>query len=162
MNGFMEWADAGYEWAEWGLGAAIGAGVSAALLAVVALVVNVSCRRWISARQMGWLWAFVLVRLLIPEAPASPCSLQSVLRSNLFLELTRRLSAERVTPDPSAAVIAPTIEASPIASPDARKPANHRRRSWSESSHRFLDFGSRWHRDFSLGPWSANGDSAAQ
>jgi bla regulator protein blaR1 len=118
MNGFMEWTDAGYEWAEWGLGAAIGAGISAALLAVVALVVNVGCRRWISARQMGWLWAFVLVRLLVPEAPASPCSLQSVLRSHLFLELTRSAPAERVTADPNAAVIAPTIEASPIANPD--------------------------------------------
>jgi bla regulator protein BlaR1 len=116
MNGFMEFAHELWEWSAWVLSGAIGAGVSAALLAAVAVIINVFCRRWISARQMGWLWGFVLLRLLIPEAPTSPCSLQNVLHS---VERMRSAAAERATPDPNAVVAVPAPDASSAAASPA-------------------------------------------
>ena len=116
MNGFMEFAHELWEWSAWVLSGAIGAGVSAALLAGVAVIINVFCRRWISARQMGWLWGFVLLRLLIPEAPTSPCSLQNVLHC---VERMRSTAAERATPDPNAVVAVPAADASSAAASPA-------------------------------------------
>jgi len=53
----------------------------AALLAGLILVINVTCRRWFSAGQMGLLWGLVLVRLALPAAPALPLSLGSLWNS---------------------------------------------------------------------------------
>src|SRR5580704_1947551 len=66
-------------WSQRAMIGAIDAGLSAALLAAVVLVINVLFRRWLSARQMGLLWGFVLVRLLFPIAPSSIFSLQNLL-----------------------------------------------------------------------------------
>jgi beta-lactamase regulating signal transducer with metallopeptidase domain len=68
--------------ASFGLEQAILAGCWAGLLAVPVLLVNVTCRRWISAGQMGLLWALVLLRLLLPAAPGSPVSLQFLVWSS--------------------------------------------------------------------------------
>jgi bla regulator protein blaR1 len=41
------------------------------------LLLNVLCRRWLTAGQLGLLWSLVLLRLLMPTAPSSPFSLQN-------------------------------------------------------------------------------------
>ncbi|WP_152097792.1 hypothetical protein [Lacipirellula parvula] len=48
----------------------------AALLAAVVLTINLACRRWLTAGQLAFLWALVLLRLVIPSAPGSSWSLQ--------------------------------------------------------------------------------------
>src|SRR5262245_15822492 len=55
------------------------AGLASIPLAAAVLLVNLLGRRWLSAGQMGLLWCLVLVRLLIPGAPASPFSLQNLI-----------------------------------------------------------------------------------
>ena len=78
MNGFESLCSAILFWSEEALGLAIYAGALAGLLAVVVLAVNIFCRRWLSARQMGLLWGLVLLRLLLPVAPSSLLSLQNL------------------------------------------------------------------------------------
>ena len=48
------------------------------MIAVVVLAINLLCRRWLTASQMGFLWALVLLRLVIPIAPSSPVSFQNL------------------------------------------------------------------------------------
>lgn len=79
MNGFTWLFTQIWNWSAEALVLAIYAAGSAALLAVVVTLVNVFCRRWLSARQMGLLWGLVLLRLLVPIAPASFFSLQNLL-----------------------------------------------------------------------------------
>ena len=79
MNGFESLCAAILFLSEEALGLAIAAGALAGLLAIVVLAVNVFGRRWLSARQMGLLWALILLRLLLPAAPPSPLSLQNLL-----------------------------------------------------------------------------------
>ena len=50
----------------------------AALLAGVVLVANLLPRKWLSAGQMNLLWGLVLIRLLMPFAPASFLSLRNL------------------------------------------------------------------------------------
>jgi beta-lactamase regulating signal transducer with metallopeptidase domain len=64
--------------AEDGLMWVTAAGLAAAPLAVVVLAINFLGRRWLTAGQMGLLWCLVLVRLLMPCAPASPFSLHNL------------------------------------------------------------------------------------
>lgn len=53
----------------------------ALLLAVVVLAVQWTCSRWLRPAQLGLLWGIVLVRLMLPVAPQSPFSLQTVFRA---------------------------------------------------------------------------------
>lgn len=61
-----------------GLGLSIVAGLTAALLAIGVLAINVIGRRWLTASQMTFLWGLVILRMLIPAAPDSPLSVQNV------------------------------------------------------------------------------------
>src|SRR3954471_18785941 len=61
---------------------AVEAGAYAVLLAGVVLLINLVFRRWLSAGQMGLLWALVLARLLMPVAPASPLGLANIFAEN--------------------------------------------------------------------------------
>ncbi|MBL9124966.1 MAG: M56 family metallopeptidase, partial [Planctomycetaceae bacterium] len=81
MNGFVASLNGLEQFGVWGLRYALLAGLSASLLAAAVLLVNLLLRRWLSAGQLALLWALVLVRLLLPVAPASPLSLQNMLRS---------------------------------------------------------------------------------
>jgi beta-lactamase regulating signal transducer with metallopeptidase domain len=56
---------------------AIHAGMLAALFAGVVLLVDLAARRWLTAGQKNLLWGLVLIRLLMPIAPASSLSLQN-------------------------------------------------------------------------------------
>jgi len=49
----------------------------AALLVVVVLLIQLTCRRWLRPAQLGLLWGIVLLRLMLPAAPQSMFSLQS-------------------------------------------------------------------------------------
>jgi bla regulator protein blaR1 len=123
MNGFMSFLSDWCEWPAWGLNLAVGAGIWAALLASVVLVINVCFRRWITARQMAWLWGLVLLRLLVPVAPTSSCSLQYVLRCDPGSLLGRGTAADPNVPDPSAAAASKVPEPSAAPSPTASQPA---------------------------------------
>jgi bla regulator protein BlaR1 len=112
MNGFMEQFSDFSEWPAWGLEMAMVAGLWAGLLAGVVLVVNVFFRRWISARQTAWLWGLVLLRLLVPVAPSSSCSLQNLLRCDPTLLFGRAAVVDPAL-DPSAAVDSPPPAVSP-------------------------------------------------
>jgi beta-lactamase regulating signal transducer with metallopeptidase domain len=84
MNGFMSLWNTPYGeqirgTAEAGLMWATEAALAAIPLAAVVACVNLFCRRWISAGQMGLLWCLVFFRLLLPAAPASPLSLHNLL-----------------------------------------------------------------------------------
>ncbi|MSR56172.1 MAG: hypothetical protein EXS05_00625 [Planctomycetaceae bacterium] len=84
MNGMLSVWDALHGGEIRGLGEAglmwvTQAGLAALPFAVAVLLVNLLCRRWLSAAQMGLLWCLVFVRLLLPAAPASPLSLQNLL-----------------------------------------------------------------------------------
>ena len=81
MNGFSSFLDHARDWSAEALVLGCIAAGSAALLAALVAAINVFCRRWLSARQMGLLWALVLVRLALPFAPASSVSLQKLLPS---------------------------------------------------------------------------------
>src|SRR5438128_1605126 len=82
MNGCMSLIALAWAWSADAFMLAIYAGAWAGLLATVVLVINFFFRRWLSARQMGLLWGVVLLRLLIPVAPSSSFSLQSLLPSS--------------------------------------------------------------------------------
>jgi len=79
LNGFAPWLEFAYEFGEAGLSAAMLAGFAAGLLAVVVLAINLTSRRWLTAGQMRLLWGLVLVRMMMPIAPASPVSLHNVM-----------------------------------------------------------------------------------
>jgi bla regulator protein blaR1 len=76
MNAIQEFLNPVYEVGAWGLELAFYATFFAALLAAIALAVNLLFRRGITAGQMNLLWALVLVRLMLPIAPPSSLSLQ--------------------------------------------------------------------------------------
>ena len=78
MNAVMESICSFYVLVECGLTLAILAGLSAALLSAVVFPINLIVRRWLTASQMSVLWGLVLIRLLIPIAPASTFSLQNL------------------------------------------------------------------------------------
>ena len=78
MNGFLSLCELFLSWSEEVFALAFAAGVLAGPLAAVVLAVNMFCRRWLSARQMGFLWGLVLLRLLLPVAPSSSLSLQNL------------------------------------------------------------------------------------
>ena len=65
-----------FECAQYGLWFGIVTSVTAGLLAVVVLAINLLLRRWITPGQMGLLWGIVLLRLFLLFAPASSFSLQ--------------------------------------------------------------------------------------
>lgn len=79
MNGCMSFIIEALVFSEEVFLLALYTGACAGLLALAVLAVNVFFRRWFSARQMGLLWGLVLLRLLVPFAPASPVSLQNLL-----------------------------------------------------------------------------------
>jgi bla regulator protein blaR1 len=76
MNSLQELLNPVYEVGAWGLELAFYAMFFAALLAAIALAINILFRRWITAGQMNLLWGLVLVRLMLPIAPPSSFSLQ--------------------------------------------------------------------------------------
>lgn len=82
--------------AEFGFILAIQAGWAAGLIAAAVLVVNLVCHRWLSAGQLGLLWAIVLLRLVIPVAPGSSWSLQQAAPFETFVATPRsdRTSAD--------------------------------------------------------------------
>lgn len=79
MNGFDAALQGTSQFATFALRQAIFAGLAAGMLLAVVAAINLLGRRWLSASQMGLLWGIVLIRLLIPVAPASSWSLQNVL-----------------------------------------------------------------------------------
>ncbi|MCO6455891.1 MAG: hypothetical protein J5I93_11390 [Pirellulaceae bacterium] len=72
MSGVEELALAGFE-------SALRTGHSGALLALIVGGVNLLLRRWINARWMTLLWGLVLLRFVLPVAPASPASIHNLL-----------------------------------------------------------------------------------
>jgi bla regulator protein BlaR1 len=82
MDGISSLLQAADAYLEEGLVLAIIAGGCAALIAMVVLAINVLFRRWVTASQMGVLWALVLLRLVIPSAPVSSLSLQNLFQSS--------------------------------------------------------------------------------
>lgn len=73
-----------------GLGLTILATGAAALLACLVGVVDLTCRRWLSPGVRHGLWLLVVLRLMIPFAPASPASLQ-----NLFVGVQAPIFADQ-------------------------------------------------------------------
>jgi hypothetical protein len=125
MNGSMPLVTLFAAWCEWAFDQVLRAGITAGLLAVVVLTINVLFRRWISARQMSWLWGLVLLRLLLPVAPSSALSLQNLLTDERAAEdtagdLSQRSGGDTWTPvEPLAAANAELLhaEALPEVSP---------------------------------------------
>ncbi|WP_428308584.1 M56 family metallopeptidase [Lacipirellula sp.] len=76
MNSPVSWIETVVSVAEVGMRLAARATLPAALLAAVVLTINLACRRWLTAGQLGLLWALVLMRLVIPTAPHSSWCLQ--------------------------------------------------------------------------------------
>lgn len=76
MKTLPSWIEPVVSTAEAGLRLAALATPPAALLAAVVLTINLACRRWLTAGQLGLLWALVLLRLILPAAPQSIWSLQ--------------------------------------------------------------------------------------
>jgi beta-lactamase regulating signal transducer with metallopeptidase domain len=81
MNGIASMFEIVYDAAAGLLQQAIYAGGYAALLAAPVLLINLVFRRWLSAGQLVFLWGLVLVRLLLPVAPATSLSLQNLISS---------------------------------------------------------------------------------
>ncbi|QDV20860.1 Regulatory protein BlaR1 [Gimesia panareensis] len=83
MNGFLLASDLYVEISDQILELLIIPTMIAVLLAALVLFVNLFARKWLTAGQMGLLWALVLIRLAIPYgfAPESSYSL-----TNLFVE----------------------------------------------------------------------------
>jgi bla regulator protein BlaR1 len=98
MNGFMSLVGMVSEWSEHALELAVFAGLYAGFLAIVVLAINVLGRRWLSARQMGLLWGLVLLRLLIPVAPSSTFSLETLARF-VHTEMNRPTAAADLQAD---------------------------------------------------------------
>ena len=91
MNGFLSLWNTFYGeqirgTAETGLMWATETALAAIPLAAIVACVNLFCRRWISAGQMGLLWCLVFVRLLLPAAPASPFSMHNLLPQDTSME----------------------------------------------------------------------------
>jgi len=80
MNGFMPLIEltSGYLRAAFLL--VIHAALWGALLVAVPLLLNLLFRRWLTARQLVFVWGIVLLRLLLPVAPSSAFSLQNLAR----------------------------------------------------------------------------------
>jgi bla regulator protein BlaR1 len=122
MNGSMPLITLFAAWCEWAFDQVLRAGITAGLLAVVVLAINVLFRRWISARQMSWLWGLVLLRLLMPVAPSSALSLQNVLTGerateNAASDLSPPSDGDAWTRKESLAAAAFKAESSPAVLP---------------------------------------------
>ena len=78
MDTLMGLVEAASSWAEPGLEHAMLATLPAALLLLAVLTINVTLRRWLTAGQKCLLWGLVLIRLLLPTAPASLLSLANL------------------------------------------------------------------------------------
>src|SRR6187549_2805471 len=70
----------------------------AALLAVVILAIQFTCRRWLRPAQLGLLWGIVLLRLMLPAAPQSMLSLQSLFQQE-EVRTSALVSPPRMHPD---------------------------------------------------------------
>ncbi len=83
MNGFLLASDLYVEITDQILELLIIPTMIAGLLAGLVLLINLFARKWLTAGQMGLLWALVLIRLALPYgyAPESSYSL-----TNLFVE----------------------------------------------------------------------------
>jgi bla regulator protein blaR1 len=79
MNGLFWLLETALECGVFGLRQAFAATLPAALLLAAVLTVSAALPRWLSAGQKCLLWGLVLLRLLIPIAPASFLSLENVL-----------------------------------------------------------------------------------
>jgi bla regulator protein BlaR1 len=88
MNQALEWLAVGLSMTSW-------AAVAALPLALVALVLDATLGRWMSARVRCVLWTLVAVRLLLPLAPASPLSFQNMWR---LVESSPRQGVATVVP----------------------------------------------------------------
>ena len=78
MDTLMGLVEAASCWAEPGLEHAMLATLPAGLLLLTVLAINVTLQRWLSAGQKCLLWGLVLIRLLLPTAPASLLSLANL------------------------------------------------------------------------------------
>ncbi len=78
MNGFMSLFSIAQEGLTIGLELALYATGGAIPLVLIVLTINLAFRRWLNAAQVCLLWSIVLVRLLMPFAPASDWSLQNL------------------------------------------------------------------------------------
>tara|TARA_R110000850_G_scaffold107453_10_gene219092 strand:- start:7692 stop:9977 length:2286 start_codon:yes stop_codon:yes gene_type:complete len=102
MNGFLLASDLYIEITDKILELLIIPTITAGLLAVLVLFVNLFARKWLTAGQMGLLWGLVLIRLAIPYgfAPESSYSLTSLLV--VFIEESTPAEPPRdiYTPEP--------------------------------------------------------------
>lgn len=119
MNGFLLTANLYVELSEKILVLLILPTLTAGLLAGLVLLVNLFARKWLTASQMGLLWALVLIRLALPYgiAPESSLSL-----TTLFIEFIEEATT---TPEPprDAYTPQPLPEPWPVTNATAEYPA---------------------------------------
>ena len=127
MNAFLvqifDWAEPSGEGLLW----ALNAGTAAAMFAAVVLVVDVVSRRWLSAGQKNLLWGLVLVRMLIPAAPASFLSVQNLLDPVVPYLIPAEVvesPPENELPEAAAAVPASALEL--VAAGEPKRPTRGR------------------------------------
>ncbi|MCA9007678.1 MAG: hypothetical protein KDA70_20575, partial [Planctomycetaceae bacterium] len=116
MNGFLLTADLYVKITDQILELLIIPTMIAGLLVALVLFVNLVARKWLTAGQMGLLWALVLIRLAVPYgyAPESSYSL-----TNLFVEFMEEStpaepSRDAYTPEPWTANDANTTTAADL------------------------------------------------
>jgi bla regulator protein BlaR1 len=99
MDGILGWIDALSDFVD-----PITAGVFATVFALVVGMINLVFRRWLTAGQMGLLWGFVLLRLLIPVGPGSSLSLESLINGTFeYFESATELEETSAASGPIAA-----------------------------------------------------------
>jgi bla regulator protein blaR1 len=108
MDG-MSWIEFAYNMLDDWFQVVVVAGVFAALLAIVVLVINILFRHWLSAGQMGLLWGLVLIRLLVPMSPASPLGLANLLTYTSTESVEAPLPAQEAI-DEQAVAANPTMD----------------------------------------------------
>lgn len=80
MNGFMPLIELTSGYLRAALMLAIHASLWGTLLASVPLLLTLLFRRWLTARQLVFVWGIVLLRLFLPVAPSSSFSVQNLVR----------------------------------------------------------------------------------
>lgn len=105
MNGFISAWECSTSFQEFAMLLSIMVGIFAGIVAVVVLVINLLARRWLTSKQMGFLWGLVLLRLAMPFAPESVISFQT-----LFVPSEVEVQETIVVPGPYATVGSSNLE----------------------------------------------------
>lgn len=102
MNGFLFASDIYVEFSDAILELLVIPTITAGLLAALVLLVNLFARKWLTAGQMGLLWALVLIRLAIPYgfAPESSYSLTNLLVEFMEESTPAEPPRDAYTPEP--------------------------------------------------------------